>query len=188
MSPVTTKPTAAGRPPIRPAPSSPTDRSDRRRRAASHPDPARLARAVARAFLEVEAGLRPLRQLEPVLAPALVQRLTRLLHTTPRRPMSPQRTAVLRMTTCWLTTDAFEACVIVQRAGRVGALTLRVERHRGAWRIADLARPEDGMPPVRTGALPNAGPLPDAFDETADPEDAPSDDAAGHDDAAVPTE
>ena len=171
MSATTEIMSSAGVPPRSARPAGRVDRSDRRRRAASRPDPTRLARAVARMWLEVEAGRRPLRQLEPVLAPALAQRLTRLLHTTPRRAMSPQRTAVLRMTTCWPTAEAFEACVIVQRAGRVGALTLRVERHRGAWRIADLARPEDGMPPVRTGALPDAGPPPDAFDETAGPDD-----------------
>lgn len=141
------------------------------RREAAHtpePDPARLARAVATAYLEVEAGRRPLRQLDPLLAPALRLRL----HGTGRRPVhpyGPDAGAVLRVRTDHPTADTVDAAVVVRRGQRVGALTVRFERHRGAWRITEIGRPEADMPAARTASLPTAPPLPDSFDATEDP-------------------
>lgn len=104
------------------------------------PDVERLARAVAHAFLEVEAGRRPLSQLRPVLSPAVWQRLRPLL-----RPggTCPGADAVVSVHTAQPRADVCDAAVVVRRGSRVGALTIRLERHEKAWRVVELARPED---------------------------------------------
>lgn len=107
----------------------------------SAPDPERLARAVAHAFLEVEAGRRPLSQLERALSPALWQRLCRL---APRPGPGPTGDAVIAVHGQRITDDAFDAAVVVRRGERCGVIALRLERHRAAWRVVELARPEDG--------------------------------------------
>lgn len=134
------------------------------RRGSEPPDPTLLARAIATAFLEIEAGRRPLRQLEHLLAPALRMRLA----TSGRRPphaCGPDASAVLSVRADRPSADAVDAAVVVRRGRRVGALAIRLERHRGIWRITDIARPESELPAARTGSLPGAPPPPDAFDE-----------------------
>lgn len=131
-----------------------------------HPDPVRLARAVATAFLEVEAGRRPLRQLLPLLAPAMRLRLQAAVHQQRRRRQpGPDAHTILSVRAEQPVPDAVDAAVVVRQGCRVGAVTVRLERHRGTWRVADVARPEAGRPATRTGSLPWAPPLPDAFDE-----------------------
>ncbi len=103
-------------------------------------DPERLAHAVARVFLEVEVGRRPLRQLDAVLAPALRARLA----VAARRPgPGPTLDAVMAVRSSRPHPSACDAVVVVRRGQRVGALVVRLEWRRSAWRVIELARPED---------------------------------------------
>ena len=121
---------------------------------------AALAAAVARTYLEVEAGRRPLEQLAPLLAPALRARL----HACGRqRAPGPPADAIVSVTVVATSADAREAAVVVRRGRRVEVLALRLERHRGGWRLVELSWP-DGQR-TRTSSLPWAPPPPDAFDE-----------------------
>lgn len=135
------------------------------------PDPVRLVRAIAQVFLEVEAGRRPLSQLAPVLAPALLCRLQAL--GRPARPgghrcaPGPAAGVILSCRAVQPTPDACDVAVVVRRGERVAALAVRVERHRGAWRAVEIARPEDGGTPTPTSSLPWAPPARDVFDELA---------------------
>ena len=104
------------------------------------PDPLRLAAAVARAYLEVEAGRRSPAQLTPLLEPKLRTRL----FAEPLRPgPGPAGDAILAVRGEQPTPDALDAAVVVRRGERVGVLAIRVERFRDGWRVVELARPED---------------------------------------------
>lgn len=135
------------------------------RRRATDPDPVRLARGVAAAYLEVEAHRRPLAQLEPILAPALRARLAATMRHAPRGVPGPALHSVLNVRADQPARGAVDAAVVVRRGERVGALTVRLERHRGAWRVVELSSPEAGLPAARTRSLPDASLAPDAFDQ-----------------------
>ncbi|MGH3440970.1 MAG: Rv3235 family protein, partial [Nitriliruptorales bacterium] len=107
----------------------------------SAPDPERLARAVAHAFLEVEAGRRPLSQLERLLSPALWQRLSQVAI---RPGPGPTANAVVAVCGQRLDDEAFDAAVVVRRGERRGVLVIRLEQRQAVWRVVELARPEDG--------------------------------------------
>ncbi len=106
-------------------------------------DPERLAHAVARVFLEIEVGRRPLRQLDAVLAPALRARLAVAAH---RPGPGPTLDAVMAVRSSRPHANACDAVVVVRRGQRVGALVVRLEWRRSAWRVVELARPEDRHP------------------------------------------
>lgn len=129
----------AAHPSGRGAPDRPTSGPDVHRPGPGRPDVERLARLVALTFLEVEAGRRPFSQLEPLLAPALVLRL----RPRCRRPCAPRAGSVLAVSLTAYDEDHVEASAVVDRGGRVGAVAIRLERHAGAWRVTELARPED---------------------------------------------
>ncbi|HEX2028375.1 MAG TPA: Rv3235 family protein [Nitriliruptorales bacterium] len=130
-----------------------------RRPAASRPEPVdgpraeRLVRAVAFAFLEIEAGRRPLDQIAPLLAPALRARLAASVR---RAGPGPALDAVLSVRTTNPSPDVCDAAVVVRRGERVGVLAVRVERHRHLWRVVEIARPEDGHPAAATCPRPPA--------------------------------
>ena len=128
------------------------------------PDPARLASLLARAWLEVRAGRRPLSQLEPLVAPAVQRRLA--AQVSPRAWARRHATIrIRRVVATWPSPYACEATVVVDRDGRITAFAIRLERHRGAWRAVELTAPEAGLPPLATASLPSAAPIRDAFDE-----------------------
>lgn len=128
-------PTLDGRCPVPAGRAGPADT-----RPPAAPDPERLVALVARVFLEVEAGRRPLSQLEPLLAPSLYARLRRSTHRPHRcrGPVEVRSTGVSRTGP-----DTCDAAVVVRRGARAGSLALRLERRGGAWRVVELARPED---------------------------------------------
>jgi hypothetical protein len=67
--------------------------------------------------------------------------------------------------------DACEACVTVEHPdGRISAFAVRLERHLGVWRVADLAAPESGLHPLPTASFPDGYTPRDAFDEAEDEE------------------
>ena len=128
------------------------------------PDPARLAAVLARAWLEVHAGRRSLPQLRPLLSPATYRRLASQLRTTPPVPAS-DGPHVRRVVSTHPAPGACEATVLVERDGRISAIAVRLERHRGAWRAVELTPPEAGLPPLPTRSLPPGHRPRDAFDE-----------------------
>ncbi|HEV2787574.1 MAG TPA: Rv3235 family protein, partial [Solirubrobacteraceae bacterium] len=76
--------------------------------------------------------------------------------------------------TCLIGRNVVDAAAVVRRGERASVLAIRVERHRGAWRVVEIARPEDGRAATVTRSLPGAPPEPDAFDEAAAEDDARS--------------
>ena len=128
------------------------------------PDPARLAAVLSRAWLEVHAGRRSLTQLRPLLSPATYRRLATQLRTTPPAP-GGDGPHVRRVVATQPAPGACEATVLVERGGRISAIAIRLERHRGAWRAVELTAPEAGLPPLPTRSLPRNHRPRDAFDE-----------------------
>lgn len=123
-----------------PPPSSPTGRSSR-------PEPRRLVELVARVFLEVEAGRRPFTQLAPLLSPALRVRLEGRVPDL-GQAAAPAAAPIVAVHCEQPRPQIVNAAVVVRRGGRVASLVVRIERHRGAWRVTELARPEDTMRPA----------------------------------------
>lgn len=104
-------------------------------------DLAAMVKAFLLLYLEVEAGRRGRRQLEPLVHPRLAATLAAVwvrpgaggqLHQ-----MSGSRTA----------TDRFEAVAVVRRGDGYGAIAVALQRFRRRWRVIDAARPEDGRLP-----------------------------------------
>lgn len=121
-------------------------------RPGSPPDPRHLATVVAKLFLEVEQGRRPLPQLEPLMCPALYARLRRTIE--PRHPArGPRTVAVLSVHVYPADDDAYDAAIVVRRGGRAGSLALRIQRQAGAWRVVELGRPEDHGTTYRRPAI-----------------------------------
>jgi hypothetical protein len=128
------------------------------------PDPVRLAALLARTWLEVRAGQRPLAQLRPLVAPAVHHRLAAQL--SPRIAGAPGPPARIRKVVArWPSERACEATVLVEQAGRTTALAIRLEPHRGTWRAVELSAPEAGLPALSTASLPAHHRVRDAFDE-----------------------
>lgn len=143
------------------------DRLDRPdRRPPGTPDPERLVVLLVRLCSEVAAGRRPVAQLEPLLAPTLLRRLVAQLRPGIVRPSgTPSIRRVLIAPTS--PTGAVEATVLLEEDGRVTALAVRLERHRGLWRATELTAPESGYRPLPTRSDPLTRREPDAFDEAA---------------------
>lgn len=130
------------------------------RRPAGHPDPARLAVAVVRTLLEVEAGRRPLAQLERVLSPSALARVATTMRRRRDQALArgrapriagPSPDSVRAVLVDRPAPEAVEAAVAVRTGSRTTAVCVRLERWQGAWRVTELTRPEDGLPPVRPG-------------------------------------
>jgi hypothetical protein len=128
------------------------------------PDPVRLAAILARAWLEVRTGRRPLHQLAPLLSPAARRRLAGQL---PPRGAHPGHEPA-RVGRTFPSTPAEgvrEVAVMVEQGGRTTAIAVRMERHRGAWRAVELTAPEAGLAALPTASLPEGHRHRDAFDE-----------------------
>jgi hypothetical protein len=108
---------------------------------AAAPDPRRLVGAVARIFLEVEAGRRPFRQLAPLLAPALLVRLEGTVPAPGPLP-APVPHPIVAVRYDEPAPGIVDAVVVVRGRPRVTSLVIRIERHRGSWRVVELGRPE----------------------------------------------
>lgn len=98
----------------------------------------------ARAFLEVEAGRRPRRQLRPVMSVELASRLAPLWV---REGFAPGR--VVRVCGSRPAPGRYEAVAVVVRGDRYGALAVSLARRRGTWLVVEAVRPEDAEPPNR---------------------------------------
>lgn len=131
----------------------------------SKPDPARLVALVVLAYFDVLAGRRPYSQIAPLFSPAAHLRITPVL-AGEHRVTSWQPTRLTRIVMQAPHEHAREACVLVERAGRVTAVTVRLERHQGVWRVAELATPETTHHALRTASCRTR--VRDAFDTAAD--------------------
>lgn len=104
-------------------------------------DPATVARAVALASLEVLAGRRSVAQLARWLTPGVYESLQvragltqRVLGTTGGgRPP-----AIRRSRACRVDSHVLEASLVADDGVRVRAVALRLEGHRGSWRVTAL--------------------------------------------------
>lgn len=104
-------------------------------------DPTTVARAVALASLEVLAGRRSVAQLARWLTPGVYESLQvragltqRVLGTTGEgRPP-----AIRRSRACRVDSHVLEASLVADDGVRVRAVALRLEGHRGSWRVTAL--------------------------------------------------
>lgn len=113
--------------------------------AADPGDPTALCCAVAHAATEVLRGVRPLAQLVRSVSPEVYDQLEALTQVRAaargRRgaPPTPQsRSRVRRARVVRVAHDAAEATVVIDDVDRVRAAALRVELHRGRWRVVVL--------------------------------------------------
>ncbi len=131
------------------------------------PDPIRLAGLLARAWLEVRAGHRPLAQLDGLLSPAVRRRLRHQLPTGTRdRPSGHVR--VTRLIGSTPAAGVREVAVLVEHEQRLTAIAVRMERHRGSWRATELTAPEAGLRALPTSSIATSRRPHDAFDEVFD--------------------
>ena len=132
------------------------------------PDPVRLAGLLARAWLEVRTGHRPLSQLAPLVSPAARRRLAAQLSDRPATRHIGPPPRVRRLIAFTPAPGVREVTVLIDHAGRTTAIAVRMERHRGAWRAVELTAPEAGLPALPTASLANDHRQRDAFDEVFD--------------------
>jgi len=127
--------------------------------------PERLIVLIVLAYFDVLAGRRPYNQIAALLSPAAHLRLAPTLAREQRHD-TWQPTSITRLIMQAPHEHAREACVLVRRSGRTTALTVRLERHQGMWRVAELASPEAPTGALRTASCPHH--IRDAFDTAAD--------------------
>ena len=102
--------------------------------------PARpFAHALVQRLREVLAGVRPLGQLQRDTTLELYDELERLVRSRPR-PTGPRptRAAVRSVHVQERPEGVAEVCATVHRAGRAGAVALRLEGRGGSWRCTTL--------------------------------------------------
>lgn len=129
------------------------------------PDPVRLAGLLARAWLEVRTGRRPLAQLAPLVSPAARRRLAAQLGSAPPSGPADRPPRVRRLIPSTPAVGVREVTVLVDHGGRTTAIAVRMERHRGAWRAVELTAPEAGLPPLSTASVTTECRPRDAFDD-----------------------
>ncbi len=138
-------------------------------------NPEHLAVLLVRAWEEVRSGRRPFGQIAPLLSPVMRRRFGADLATARRGPEAPPL-RVRRAVTCAPVDGVCEVSIVIERDGRVTAVAVRLERHRGGWRVVEFTAPESGIAPLHTASL--AAEPRDAFDEVLDEaggtEEAPS--------------
>ncbi|MBO3101356.1 Rv3235 family protein [Cellulomonas fengjieae] len=118
-----------------------TDADDDAPRTLPEGDPAVVARAVALAALEVLSGRRSVAQLARWLTPGVYEPLQVRAGLTQRVVGTPAGTrppVVRRSRACRVEAHVVEATVVADDGVRVRAVALRLEGHRGAWRVTAL--------------------------------------------------
>lgn len=131
-------------------------------------DAERMIAVLVLAYFDVRSGRRPYTQIAPLFSPAARMRLTPSL-ARERHHDTWHPTTIKRVVMQAPHRHAREACVLVERAGRTTAVTVRIERHQGLWRVAELASPETATTALRTASCPQG--VRDAFDTAADDAD-----------------
>lgn len=159
----TVRPSPTRPPAARPASSRPG--RGPRREGTERPRPQALAALLVGVWLEVRAGLRPLRQLEPLVTPVVYRRLAQQMPGV--RALAPPA-RISRVRACTPAADVCEAAVTITANGRTTAIAVRLERHLGRWRAVELTAPEAGLAALTTGTLPPGWRPRDAFDDVLD--------------------
>lgn len=103
--------------------------------APQRPDVGAIAERIVRLLNEVEAGVRPARQLCPMFAVHLRGTIRRI------RPRPGPVPELHRLVITSTAAGAYEIVAICQRAGRFQAIGLRLSRAGDSWMVTDLARP-----------------------------------------------
>ena len=139
----------AGRPARRPAPAAlpsapavPAEARDedgvRRTPSSELPAPGLFARALVQRLLEVEAGARPVAQLQRDTSLELYERLERTVGRRGRAALRPPTAAVGRVHVQQRPEGVAEVCGTARRGERVVAFALRLEGLRGRWTCMEL--------------------------------------------------
>ena len=104
-------------------------------------DPTTVARAVALASLEVLAGRRSVAQLARWLTPGVYESLqvrAGLTHRVIGTSTGTRPPVIRRARACRVDSHVVEASMVADDGSRVRAVALRLEGHRGAWRVTAL--------------------------------------------------
>lgn len=110
------------------------------RGAAPRTDAGRFAHGVGLACVEVVLGRRPVAQLARWVTPEVFEDLQVRADVVRRTGVltHARRPAARRVRVCTIDAHTAEACLVVDDGVRVRALAVRLEAHRGAWRVATL--------------------------------------------------
>jgi Family of unknown function (DUF6459) len=100
------------------------------------PDPATIARALALAICEVEAGLRSVSQLERICHPSLWEAVANRIQRAGGPPVSGA--SVLRVQVQELQPGLVDAVAVVRRSQRAVFIALRLEAVPGRWELIEL--------------------------------------------------
>ncbi|QCB93171.1 Rv3235 family protein [Cellulomonas shaoxiangyii] len=103
-------------------------------------DAGRFAHGVGLACVEVVQGRRPAGQLARWLAPGVLHAVQERAALSRRAgvPTPPRRPQARRVRVCAIDARTAEACLVVDDGTRVRAVALRLEAHRGGWRVTIL--------------------------------------------------
>lgn len=105
-------------------------------RDAAPTDPTALCCSITQAAVESLRGVRPVSQLVQWLAPEVYEALlTRSRLTLAAGPRSTRPARIRRARVHRVSDRAVEATVVIEDRDRVRAAALRLEHHRGAWRV-----------------------------------------------------
>ncbi|MBD7918042.1 hypothetical protein H9657_07080 [Cellulomonas sp. Sa3CUA2] len=117
-----------------------TAEPDDDRGAAPATDAGRFAHGVGLACVEVVLGRRPPGQLARWVAPEVLESLQETAEMVRRAGVltHARRPAARRVRVCAVDRHTAEACLVVDDGARVRAVALRLEAHRGAWRVTTL--------------------------------------------------
>lgn len=101
------------------------------------PDPAQLCGAVVLAAVEALRSARPLTQLARWVSPEVFESLARAA-APPAHAERHQRAVVRGLRVCRISRTVAEGSVVIHDGPRVRAAALRMEAHRGSWRVTVL--------------------------------------------------
>lgn len=136
--PLPLRPTSIGPRPLRIVPPL-VDEPDDRAPVSDLPAAQPFAQALVQHLLEVLAGVRPLSQLQRDTSIEVYDGLERVLTSRPRRGgPRPDGRAVRSVRVQHRPGGIAEVSATVRRGNRYGALALRLEVVRGAWRCTEL--------------------------------------------------
>lgn len=116
------------------------DEHDDERGVAPSTDAGRFAHGVGLACVEVVLGRRPAAQLARWVTPQVLDSLQESVDLVRRAGVltHARRPAARRVRVCPVDRHTAEACLVVDDGVRVRAVALRLEAHRGAWRVTTL--------------------------------------------------
>lgn len=101
------------------------------------PDPKQVCGAVVLAAVEALRSARPLAQLTRWVTPEVFEALAKA--ATPAPPTGNRARAIVRgLRICRIGPEVAEGSVVIHDGPRVRAAAVRMEAHRGAWRVTVL--------------------------------------------------